>query len=315
VKPRAGKSNFDVVIVGGGPAGLSAALILGRMRRSVLVCDTGDPANAVSHGVMGLISRDGVSPGELRTISREQIRNYPSVEFRKAEVREAHREHEMFSLLASNQTVTARKVLLAHGLDYQLPDIPGVAELWGDKAFHCPYCHGWEVRDQRIGVVATSEKATNQSLLMRPLSDDIVVFDNGAGVLDGEARQRLDSCEVRLIEGVIKAVERCGEEVRVLVHGGDSLTCDALFVQTELMLRVDLAEQLGAKLDNEGGIEVDSAGATNVPGVRAAGDAALPPQSVAAALGCGAVAAYAINAELALEPFEQGAPLADADPG
>ena len=127
-----------MVIVGGGPAGLSAALILGRMRRSVLVCDAGDPANAVSRGVMGLISRDGVSPGELRTISREQIGNYPSVEFRQAEVGEAHRESEMFSLLASNQTVTARKVLLAHGLDYQLPDIPGVADLWGDKAFHCP---------------------------------------------------------------------------------------------------------------------------------------------------------------------------------
>jgi thioredoxin reductase len=315
VKPQVGKPDFDVVIVGGGPAGLSAALILGRMRRSVLVCDTGDPANAVSHGVMGLISRDGVSPGRLRTISREQIGNYPSVEFRKAEVREAHREREMFSLLASNQTVTARKVLLAHGLDYQLPDIPGVAELWGDKAFHCPYCHGWEMRDQRIGVITTSEKATNQSLLMRSLSDDIVVFDNGAGVLDGEARQRLDSCEVRLIEGAITAVERDGEEVRVLVNGGDPLIRDALFVQTELTLRVDLAAQLGANLDDGGAIDVDPAGATNVPGVRAAGDAALPPQSVAAALGCGAVAAYAINAELALEPFEQGSPLADADPG
>lgn len=313
--PRARKSDFDVVIVGGGPAGLSAALVLGRMRRSVLVCDTGDPANAVSHGVMGLISRDGISPGELRTISREQIGNYPSVEFRTAEVREAHREREMFSLLASNQTVTARKVLLAHGLDYQLPDIPGVAELWGDKAFHCPYCHGWEVRDQRIGVIATSEKATNQSLLLRPLSDDIVVFDNGAGVLDAEARQRLDSCEVRLIEGAITAVDRDGKEVRVLIDGGDPLTRDVLFVQTELMLRVDLAEQLGANLDDQGAIDVDPAGATNVPGVRAAGDAALPPQSVAAALGCGAVAAYAINAELSLEPFEQGASLADADPG
>ena len=312
---RAGKSDFDVVIVGGGPAGLSAALTLGRMRRSVLVCDTGDPANAVSHGVMGLISRDGVSPGELRAISREQIGNYPSVEFRKAEVREAHRDRETFSLLANNQTVTARKVLLAHGLDYQLPAIPGVAELWGDKAFHCPYCHGWEVRDQRIGVIATSGKATNQSLLMRPLSDDIVVFDNGAGVLDGPARQRLASCEIRLIEGAITALERDGEEVRVLVDGGDPLTCDALFVQTELMLRVDLAQQLGANLNDEGRIDVDPAGATTVPGVRAAGDAALPPQSVAAALGCGAVAAYAINAELALEPFEQGAPLADADSG
>src|SRR5687768_7021474 len=181
------------------------------MRRSVLVCDTGDPANAISHGVRGLISRDGVPPDELRSISREQIREYPSVEFQETEVREAHRQGETFSLLTSDRPVTARKVLLAHGLDYQVPDIPGVAELWGDKAFHCPYCHGWEVRDQRIGVIVTSEKATNQALLMRPLSDDIVVLGNGSGVLDWEARQRLDSCGVRLIEGAITAVERDGE--------------------------------------------------------------------------------------------------------
>jgi thioredoxin reductase len=314
-RDKGAKTEFDVVVVGGGPAGLSAALILGRMRRSVLVCDTGDPANAVSHGVGGLLSRDGVPPGELRAISREQIGKYPSVEFRQAEVREAKREGSTFSLFLGDGTVTARKVLLAHGLNYELPEIPGVADLWGDKAFHCPYCHGWEVRDQRIGVIATSEKATNQALLLRPLSDDIIVFGHEARVLDGEARQRLDSCEVRLIHGAITAVERDGEDVRVLVNGGEAQTCDALFIQTELILGADLAEQLGANLDDQGAIEVDRAGATNVPGLRAAGDAAQPPQSVANALGCGAVAAYAINAELALEPFEQEAPMAEADPG
>ncbi len=303
------------MIVGGGPAGLSAALVLGRMRRTVLVCDTGDPANAVSHGIGGLLSRDGTPPHELRAISREQITKYPSVEFRDVEVLEASREGETFSLLAGDKRVRARKVLLAHGLNYGLPEIPGVASLWGKTIFHCPYCHGWEVRDRRIGVIVTSERAVNQALLLRPLSDDIVVLRNDYGDLDQEALRRLDSCEVPLVEGSITAVESDGDGVRLVFDGREPVTCDALFIQTELTLRNDLASQLGAQLDEEGSIAVDPAGATDVAGLRAAGDAALPPQAVAAALGCGTVAAYAINAELALEPFEQGSPVADADPG
>jgi thioredoxin reductase len=309
------RTDFDVVIVGGGPAGLSAALVLGRMRRTVLVCDTNDPANAVSHGIGGLLSRDGMPPHELRAISREQIARYPTVEFRGLQVLEASREGGTFSLLAGDEWVRARKVLLAHGLNYALPDIPGIASLWGEAIFHCPYCHGWEVRDRRIGVIVTSERAVNQTLLLRPLSDDIVVFQNGNGELDEEALQRLDTCGVPLVEGPVTAVESDGDRVRTVVAGRDPVICDALFIQTELTLRNDLASQLGAKLDGEGAIAVDPAGATDVAGLRAAGDAALPPQAVAAALGCGTVAAYAINAELALEPFERGSPVADADPG
>ena len=308
------RTDFDVVIVGGGPAGLSAALVLGRMRRTVLVCDTDDPANAVSHGIGGLLSRDGIPPRELRAISREQIAKYPSVEFRDTQVLEASREGEIFSLLAGDERVGARKVLLAHGLDYALPEVPGIASLWGEAIFHCPYCHGWEVRDRRIGVIVTSERAVNQALLLRPLSDDIVVFRNESVDLDEEALQRFDSCGVPLVEGPITAVDRDGDSVRIVVAGREPMICDALFIQPELTLRTDLAGQLGAKLEGKEAIAVDAAGATDVAGLRAAGDAALPPQAVAAALGCGTVAAYAINAELALEPFEQGSPVADADP-
>ncbi|MDQ3571349.1 MAG: NAD(P)/FAD-dependent oxidoreductase [Actinomycetota bacterium] len=309
------QADFDAVIVGGGPAGLSAALVLGRMRRTVLVCDTGDPANAVSHGIGGLLSRDGIPPQELRAISHEQIEQYPSVEFRDAEVRQARRRDEGFLLTVGDEEVRTRKVLLAHGLNYELPLIPGLPELWGETIFHCPYCHGWEVRDRRIGVIVTSERAVNQALLLRPLSDDIVVFANEADELDGEALRRFDSCGVPLVDGAVEAVKRDGDGVRVVVDGREPLLRDALFVQTELSLRTDLASQLGAGLDDTGAIEVDPAGATKVPGLRAAGDAALPPQAVAAAIGCGTIAAYSINAELALEPFEQGSPVADADPG
>ena len=313
-EPRA---DYDVAIVGAGPAGLQAALVLGRMRRTVLVCDTGDPANAVSHGVGGLLSRDGTPPLELRAISREQIERYPSVEFRDAEVTAASAdgEGEGFTLELAGERVSARKLLLAHGLDYALPDVAGVSELWGEAVFHCPYCHGWEVRDRRLGVLVTSPKAVNQALLMRSLSRDILVLANDAGALDDEALGRFERCGVELVEGAVEAVERDGDELRVRVAGRDPLARDALFVQTELSLRTDLAERLGASLDEAGSIAADPSGATDVAGLRAAGDAALPPQSVAAALGCGAIAAYAINAELALEPFEQGSPVAEADPG
>jgi thioredoxin reductase len=171
------------------------------------------------------------------------------------------------------------------------------------------------VRDRRIGVIVTSERAVNQALLLRPLSDDIVVLGHDKCELDKAALQRFDSCGVPLVEGQIAAVESDGDCIRIIVEGREPVIRDVLFIQTELTLRNDLATQLGAKLAEEGSIAVDPAGATDVAGLRAAGDAALPPQAVAAALGCGTVAAYAINAELALEPFERGSPVADADPG
>ena len=302
---ESGAYDYDVAIVGGGPAGLQAALTLGRMRRRVVVFDTGDPANAVEHAVSGLLTRDGTPPSELRTVAREQLAAYESVQLSGIEVVDARREGDGFALeLADGGEVRSAKLLLAHGLDYGLPDIPGVAELWGSAAFHCPYCHGWEVRDQRVAVLAGTPRAAHQALLLQSVTDRVVVVDSADSVLDEQAQRTLQSAGIEVIAGPVERVDAAGAAVCVRIAGEEPLECGAVFIQVDLTLRSDMAAGLGARLATDGTIEVDASGATSVPGLRAAGDAALPPQSAAHAVGSGALAAYAINAELTFEPFE-----------
>jgi thioredoxin reductase len=307
-------ASYDVAIIGGGPAGLQAALTLGRMRRSVVVFDTDDPANAVEHSVSGLLTRDGTPPSELRAIAREQLAAYDSVRLSGIEVVDARREGDGFALeLADGGEVRAAKLLIAHGLDYGLPEIPRIAELWGSAAFHCPYCHGWEVRDQRVAVLAGTPRAAHQALLLRSVTDRVVVVDSAESVLDEQAQRTLQSAGIEVIAGPVEHVDAAaGGGVCVRIAGEEPLECGAVFIQVELTLRSKIALGLGARLAADCTIDVDPSGGTGVHGLRAAGDAALPPQSAAHAVGSGALAAYAINAELAFEPFEGEPSLGEA---
>lgn len=285
------------------------------MRRRVVVFDTGDPANAVEHAVSGLLTRDGTPPEELRAIAREQLDAYPSVERSGVSVSGARREGDGFAVeLADGGEVRAAKLLLAHGLGYGVPDVPGLEELWGARAFHCPYCHGWEVRDSRVVVLATVPRAVNQALLLRSLTERIAVLSGDDSTLDEQAQRRLQAAGIEVVAGSVERVERAGDAVRVVIGGDEPVECDAIFVQTDLTLRSDIAAALGARIGDDGMIEVDASGGTGVAGLRAAGDAAAPPQSAAHAIGTGALAAYAINAELALEPFESEPSLSEEDP-
>jgi thioredoxin reductase len=274
---------FDVLVVGAGPAGLNAALVLGRMRRRVLVLDTDTPAHAVSKEVHGFLSRDGTPPGELRRIGREQLLPYTTVELRPVGARSAHRLPDGgFELdLEDGDRVTGRRLLLAHGMHYGLPDLEGAAKLWGTRVFHCPYCHGWEVRDQPLAVYGSGERAVHQALLLASLSDDVVLL---SGTDD------------------VERVEEDGDGLRVVLRDGPPLRRHALFIQPQLSLASDLAASLRADLTEAGTVSVDPTGQSSIPGLYAAGDAATAVQSVAVATGSGARAAYAINAELALDP-------------
>ena len=305
---------LDVVVVGGGPAGLSAALVLGRMRRRVLLLDTDSPANVVSQGVHGFLSRDGTPPAEVRRIGREQLAPYESVECRAAAARSARRlADDRFAVgLDDGVVVEARRLLLAHGTRYGLPDLDGVAELWGRHVFHCPYCHGWEVRDRPIAVYGRGPRAVHQALMLSSLSDDVVLLCDGAPELTDEERERLARASVSLHDGVVDRVEQQGAALRVVFADGAGLARHALFVQPALSPASDLAPSLGAALTDAGTVEADETGRTAVPGLYAAGDAGAAVQSVAVATGTGARAAYAINAELVLEDSAPAPPAGSA---
>ena len=294
---------FDVLVVGAGPAGLSAALVLGRMRRRVLVLDTDAPAHAVSEEVHGFLSRDGTPPADLRRLGREQLVPYTTVELRPVAARTARRLPDGgFELdLGDGGRVTGRRLVLAHGMHYGLPDVEGVAELWGTSVFHCPYCHGWEVRDRPLAVYGCGERAVHQALLLTSLSDDVVLLCSAGPALSGAQVQLLDAAGVEVRGDEVERVEEAEGGVRVVLAEGPPLARHALFIQPQLSLASGLAASLGADLTDAGSVSVDPTGQSSIAGLYAAGDAGTAVQSVAVAAGSGARAAYAINAELALD--------------
>jgi thioredoxin reductase len=269
----------------------------------VLVLDTDSPANAVSNAMHGFLSHDGTPPAEVRRAGREQLRAYETVEYRRLAARAARRlPAGGFEVdLEDGAEVAARRLVLAHGMRYGLPDLEGVAEVWGRHVFHCPYCHGWEVRDRAIAVYGRGDRAVHQALLLVSLSDDVVVLTDGDADLPAEQAERLAAAGVELMGGRVERIREEGGELRIVFTGRAALGRHALFIQPELALASDLAVSLGAALTEVGSVETDAAGQTSVRGLYAAGDAGSTVQSVAVATGSGARAAYAINAELAME--------------
>ena len=192
---------WDCIIVGGGAAGLSAALVLGRARRRTLLVDAGDQSNLAAHGIGGLLGHDGRSPAELYAIGRDELAAYPSVQLRTGEVVAGERVADVFELeLGDGRRERARRVLLATGMDYRPPSLPGLAELWGRSVFHCPFCHGWEVRDQPLAVLARGDKAVHAALLLRGWSDDVVLLTDGPAGLDDDDRLRLAAAGIPIDE-------------------------------------------------------------------------------------------------------------------
>ena len=293
---------FDAAIVGAGPAGLSAALILGRMRRRVLVLDTDAPAHAVSDGVHGFLAQDGTPPVELRAIGREQLQPYTSVELRPVAARRARVDDDGFQLeLGDGTTVHAARLLLAHGMRYELPDLDGIRDVWAKRVFHCPYCHGWEVRDQRVAVYGCNERAVHQALLLSSLTQDVLLLCEHERALTSDQLRQLSSAGVEFESRPMQRIDEHEGALRVTFANGDQLSRDALFIQPKLELASDLASSLGAELTETGTVATNDAGLSTVAGLYVAGDAATPVQSVAVATASGARAAYAINADLATQ--------------
>ena len=210
-------SIWDCVVVGGGAAGLSAGLVLGRARRRTLLVDAGQQSNLAAHGIGGLLGHDGRPPGELYEAGRREIAAYPSVEVRTGEVVAGERAGDVFELeLSDGRRERTRRVLLATGMEYRPPALPGLAELWGRSAFHCPFCHGWEVRDQPLAVLANGERAVHASLLLRGWSDDVVLLTGGPAELDGDARSRLAAAGVVVDERPVAELASSNGELEPL---------------------------------------------------------------------------------------------------
>jgi thioredoxin reductase len=303
---------LDVVIVGGGPAGLSAALLLGRARRRVLVCDAGAPRNAPVAHLHGFLSRDGLPPGELGRIGREQLGAYGSVELRQVQVEAAGTasDGEGFAVtLADGTREAARRLLLATGVVDELPAIDGLAGLWGRGVFNCPYCDGWEVRDQPLAVLGADQRALQLALHLTGWSDDVVWCSNGPlpAPLEEAGRAPLAARGVRLQQEPIVRLEGTdGQLKRVVFASGGPLERRAAFLHPPTRQRSDLPGQLGCTLLEDGSVSVGDFGQTSVPGLFAAGDMArrptmpVPGAQVVIAAAEGAIAAVAIDQDLVL---------------
>jgi thioredoxin reductase len=286
-------NEYDAVIVGGGPAGLSAALVLGRARRAVLVVDDGRPANAVSQGVGGLLGQARVDPAQLRATGREQLDRHPSVEVRDDAVAAIRRDGGGFTVSVGGGDVRAGAIVLAHGLRYDPPPLAGIEDLWGRAVFHCAFCDGWEVRDLSLALHGSGPAAALSALVLAGWSDDVVLCTDGP--FEGD-RAALADAGVRVREEPVRRlVGSAGHLDRIEFASGPAEVRDALFVSTRRGQPNDLAEALGCELTDAGTIVADADGRTSVDRVYAIGDAATEhSRSVANAIGTGSRAAYAI---------------------
>ena len=300
-------NEWECVVVGGGAAGLSAALVLGRARRRTLLIDAGGQSNRAAHGIGGLLGFDGVPPAELYARGRRELERYPSVEVRDGEVRAAAAGDGITLDLADGAGVHIRRLLLATGMRYDYPDLPGLAPLWGRSVFHCPFCHGWEVRDQPLAVLAQGERAVHMATLLRGWSDDVVLLTGGPADLSDDDRARLDIAGIPIDERKVRELDSAAGELHAVVFDdGARLPRSALLVAAELRQRSGLAAQVGVKLVATGpvspeAVDVDPLYRTSVPGVFAAGDVCAQMPQIAAAVAAGSAAAVSVMASITEE--------------
>lgn len=289
----------DVIILGGSYAGLSAGLQLARARRSVLVIDTGMRRNRFAATSHGFLTQDGSAPAEIAAEARSQLMEYRSVEWLQTAAISAERVQDGFKVaLQQGPDVTGKRLVLATGVTDVLPDLDGFAERWGRSVFHCPYCHGYELDQGRIGVLATSPLSMHQALML-PDWGPTTFFLNGAFEPDADQLQQLAWRNVTLEHGLIDRIE--GERVDVVMKDGRVLPMDGIFTTTRTVVSAPFSEQLGCTLDDGPlgrYIRTDAMKATTVPGVFACGDAARPTGSVALAVGDGAMAGAATHRSL-----------------
>lgn len=301
------KDRYDVVVIGGGAAGLSGALMLARARRSVAVIDAGEPRNAPAEGVHGLLGREGMPPAELLERGRGEVRQYGG-HVVDGTVTGAKALDGGFTVsLEDGREVRARRVLVTTGVTDRMPDIPGLSEQWGRGVVHCPYCHGWEIRDQAIGIVATGPASVHQTLLFRQWSADLVLFTNETLEPSPEELEKFAALGIRVVNGRIAKVEAADDAiVGVRLAGGELVERQALTVATRPEARAGFIGGLGlTAVEHPSGmgehVPADPMGRSEVPGVWLAGNVTDLMMQVGNVAAAGAMAGAQINMELVEE--------------
>jgi len=298
----------DVVVIGGGPGGLAAALALGRAAKRVLLCDAGAPRNAAAEHMHGFVTRDGIPPAEFRRIAREQLRPY-AVATRQTAVTgiEPARDGGFEVTLEDGLSVSCRRVLLTLGMVDELPELPGLREVWGRSAFSCPYCHGWELRGRRWGILATSAELLDFAIFLTGWTRDVVAFTNGPLDVPADLRARLADArvaiETRPVGRLIVGPDR--NLTAVETADGGLVPCEGMVVRPR-QRQTGLVHRLGLALDGAGLVLTDAHGQTSVRGIWAAGDLTSPMQAAIFAAAAATRAAYLLNHEMNLELHGDG---------
>jgi len=298
---------FDCAIIGGGPAGLNAALILGRARRNVMLFDNNNPRNAVTQESHGFITRDGVKPNEFREIAHREIGRYPSVKNANREVTSIIENKRLFEIATlENERYQSKTIIISTGLKDVLPNIDNISDYYGKSLFHCPYCDGWELRDKPL-VVIIGEQVQGFHFIQTIYnwSKDLIVCTNGKTYQNSEQRDLLQNKRIKIIENKIKNfVGKNGQMEEIIFDNGESALREGGFIMPQLIQSSDFGKQLGCEYNSLGGIAIDSFGRTNVQGVYAAGDASvIAPAQIIIAAAEGVRAAAGVNMDLTQKEF------------
>lgn len=296
---------FDCAVIGGGPAGLNASLVLGRSRRKTVLFDDNSPRNAVVSESHGFITRDGIDPQEFKRIGHEELAKYPDVEIQKQRVARVYKEDGLFHLEAEDGAVfQAKRIILAMGFKEILPNVERVNEFYGKSLFSCPFCDGWEMRDKALAVISDNEAASHMVKVASNWTGDLIYCTNGPQILS-EEKTLLESRGIQVYEEKIRALNgENGKLAEILFEDGSAISRDGGFITPEWTLASDIAASLGCKLNDRGGVESDAMKRTNIEGVYACGDVSLAGASqLIFAAAEGSMAAISINAAMIEEKF------------
>ncbi|HWJ24939.1 MAG TPA: NAD(P)/FAD-dependent oxidoreductase [Flavisolibacter sp.] len=297
----------DCIIIGGGPAGRNAAIVLARCRRKIIIFDTENYRNKFSHGMHNYLSRDGILPADFIKLTHDELHQYGVQIIHKKIISAKKNEGDIFVVLdEEGNTYRSKKLLVATGLKDKLPDIPGFKEFYGKSVFHCPYCDGWEVRDKKLGVYARNKEGWELALALKGWSQDVTIYTDGKYKVKPKQKEHLDANGIQVIRLPVERLTGEGDQLqRIRFTNGEEAACDALFFVNGFDQQCNLAEAFGCEMSIKGVVLTNRFQQTNIPGLYVAGDASRDMHFVVVAAAEGAKAGVTINKELQKEIYDQ----------